>query len=94
MGRIPGTIQFLLMCSTIVVPTRETGIRPAHASDPVGRREPTWEPNDEESCGVLEGLYKHKASSADRWHSCRPPGRWIGLDLGAGGRGFESRHPD
>jgi hypothetical protein len=90
MGRIPGTIQFLLMCSMIVVSTRETGICPAHASDPVGRREP----NDEESCGVLEGLYKHKASSADRWDSCRPPGRWIGLALGAGGRRFESRHPD
>ncbi len=56
--------------------------------------EPTWEPNDKESGEVLNALGRHKPSSVDLQDSSRPP-RWRAkFNLGAGGRRFESGHPD
>ena len=52
------------------------------------------EPNDEESREVLNALCRHAPSSADRQDFSRPH-RWlIRFNLGAGGRRFESGHPD
>jgi hypothetical protein len=53
-----------------------------------------WEPNDKESIEVLNALYRHEPSSVDRRDFSRPH-RWLTrFDLGAGGRRFESGHPD
>ena len=60
----------------------------------LGGGEHVWEPNDEESRQVLNALCQHEPSSVDRQDLSRLPGRLTGFDLGAGGRRFESGHPD
>jgi hypothetical protein len=53
-----------------------------------------WEPNDEESREVLNAPCRHEPSSVDRQDSSRPPRSVTRFNLGAGGRRFESGHPD
>jgi hypothetical protein len=56
--------------------------------------EPMWEPNAKVSRDVPKALYEHESSSTNRRDSSRPFGSMTRFNLGAGGRGFESRHPD
>jgi hypothetical protein len=94
--------------SWLLPPTKECRSGLAQPSDPLRFRaarplctctgantgEPKWEPTctDTERCLATSSqrycrLAPHRAASGDVWLR-------VGADLRAGGRGFESRHPD
>jgi hypothetical protein len=72
----------------------QTHSRSIFCSDLGSRGEPIWEPNDRESGEVLNPLYRRRRWSVDRQDSSGPALQRARFNLGAGGRGFESRHPD
>jgi hypothetical protein len=75
-------------------PLSTSGLREPEPDLILAVGEPMWEPNDEESGEVLNALCRHEPSSVTRRDSSRPPRSVTRFNLGAGGRRFESGHPD